>query len=119
MLPWMLTQPYDDKRRVVAERNPFYHKVDPTGQQLPYLDGYDFRVVDDAEAMVLRATSGEIDLQDRTIATLRNKSVLFDNQKKGNYQFFEVPSPHHNTMVVVLVTSTVRAVDSAFGNGAQ
>lgn len=102
MQAWMLTQPYDDKRRVVSERNPYYHKVDPTGQQLPYLDGYDFRVVDDAEAMVLRATAGEIDLQDRTLASLRNKSVLFDNQKKGNYHFFEVPQPHHNTMVLFL-----------------
>jgi peptide/nickel transport system substrate-binding protein len=100
MLPWMLSQPYDDKRRVVSERNPFYFKVDTAGHQLPYLDGYDFRVVDDAEAMVLRASAGEIDLQDRTIASLRNKSVLFDNQKKGNYSFFEVPSPHHNTMVI-------------------
>ncbi len=100
MQPWVLTSPYDDKRRVAAERNPFYHKVDPAGQQLPYLDGYDFRVVDDAEAMVLRATAGEIDLQDRTLASLRNKAVLFDNQKKGNYRFIEVPQPHHNTMVI-------------------
>jgi peptide/nickel transport system substrate-binding protein len=100
MHPWVLSQPYDDRRRVVAERNPFYHKVDPTGQQLPYLDGYDFRVVDDAEAMVLRATAGEIDLQDRTLASLRNKAVLFDNQRRGNYKFIEVPQPHHNTMVI-------------------
>lgn len=100
MLPWVLTSPYDDRRRVAAERNPFYHKVDTAGNQLPYLDGYDFRVVDDAEAMVLRAAAGEIDLQDRTIASLRNKSVLFDNQEKGKYRFIEVPSPHHNTMTI-------------------
>ncbi len=100
MLPWVMTSAYDDKRRVTAERNPYYFKVDPAGNQLPYLDGYEFRVVDDAEAMVLRATAGEIDLQDRTIASFRNKSVLFDSQQKGKYKFFEVASPHHNSMII-------------------
>ena len=55
MLPWVLTSPYDDRGLVAAERNPYYFKVDSNNNQLPYLDGYEFRVVQDPESMVLRA----------------------------------------------------------------
>lgn len=102
LLPWVLTSPYDDRGLVAAERNPYYFKVDTENNQLPYLDGYEFRVVQDPEAMVLRALAGEIDLQDRTIATLKNKAVLFDNQERGNYHLFDVPTPDHNQMIVYL-----------------
>ncbi|WP_108660230.1 ABC transporter substrate-binding protein [Acuticoccus kandeliae] len=102
MLPWMLTSPYDDRGLVASERNPYYFKVDTENNQLPYLDGYEFRVVQDPEAMVLRAIAGEIDLQDRTIGTLKNKAVLFDNQEKGNYHLFDVPTPDHNQMIIYL-----------------
>ena len=102
LLPWVLTSPYDDRGLVAAERNPYYFKVDTENNQLPYLDGYEFRVVQDPEAMVLRALAGEIDLQDRTIATLKNKAVLYDNQERGNYHLFDVPTPDHNQMIVYL-----------------
>ncbi len=53
--------------RAVAERNPYYWKVDTDGNQLPYVD----RVVHDVldrTAIVLRAANGEIDMQCRHIA---------------------------------------------------
>lgn len=102
MLPWVLTSPYDDRGLVAAERNPYYFKVDTENRQLPYLDGYEFRVVQDPESMVLRAIAGEIDLQDRTLATLKNKAVLFDSQEQGSFRLFEVPTPDHNQMVIYL-----------------
>ncbi len=100
MLPWVLTSPYDQNGHITSRRNPYYFKVDTAGNQLPYLDGYDFRVVQDPESMVLRAIAGEIDLQDRTIATFKNKAVLYDNQQKGDYHFFDVPTPDHNQMTI-------------------
>lgn len=102
MLPWTLTSPYDEGGRVASERNPYYFKVDPDGNQLPYLDGYDFRVVQDPESMVLRAIAGEIDLQDRTIASYRNRATLFDNQQAGGFEFIEVLTPNHNQMILYL-----------------
>ena len=36
--PWKLTAPYTGTTQVVAERNPYYFKVDPNGNQLPYID---------------------------------------------------------------------------------
>ena len=47
--------------RFVFERNPYYHRVDAAGQQLPYLD----RVIFDVAAgglMAAKANSGETDL---------------------------------------------------------
>jgi peptide/nickel transport system substrate-binding protein len=47
--------------RFYFERNPFYHRVDPAGQQLPYLD----RIVLDVAAgglMAAKANSGDADL---------------------------------------------------------
>ena len=35
--PWMLTNP-PPATRFVFERNPYFHRVDPNGQQLPYID---------------------------------------------------------------------------------
>ncbi|MEJ7838752.1 MAG: ABC transporter substrate-binding protein [Thermomicrobiales bacterium] len=48
--------------RAVAERNPFYWKVDTAGNQLPYIDSLVFDVLDKA-SIVLRAANGEIDMQ--------------------------------------------------------
>ena len=44
------------------ERNPYYHKVDPTGQQLPYIDAIDAEVItDNAELVTAKAATGELD----------------------------------------------------------
>ena len=39
MSAWMVTEPLrGDSTRLVFERNPYYWKVDPEGNQLPYID---------------------------------------------------------------------------------
>ncbi len=44
------------------ERNPYYHKVDPTGQQLPYIDAIDAEVItDNAELVTAKAATGDLD----------------------------------------------------------
>ena len=99
---WMLTQPYGEVTRVVAERNPFYWKVDPEGNQLPYLDRVVYDVMQDRETLVLKALNGEIDMMDRHIATLQNKAVFFENQQKGGYHFFETISSSMNQLIIAL-----------------
>lgn len=54
-------------------QNPFYWKVDPEGNQLPYLDRVSFRISDSVEDLTMRAMAGEIDMQDRHIAILANR----------------------------------------------
>ncbi len=47
----------------MAARNPYYYKVDPAGHQLPYIDKVALDVVQDPQAVVLKAINGQIDMQ--------------------------------------------------------
>jgi peptide/nickel transport system substrate-binding protein len=110
MAPWMLTDPYDQSPLVVAERNPYYFKVDGAGNQLPYLDKVIFPVLDDVEAILLRAMKGEIDFIDRHITINRNKPVIFDGQAQGNYKLYATTPSLMNTMVIYLNQTSNDAV---------
>ena len=87
---WIVTQPFGEGTRVVAERNPYYWKVDTEGNQLPYIDRVVFEVVQDMEVLLLRAIAGEIDMTATHITTVENRAVLFDNRERGDYDFFEM-----------------------------
>lgn len=100
---WVLTTGYEDStEQVVAERNPYYWKVDPEGNQLPYIDRVVYDQVQNVEVLVLKALNGEIDMMDRHLATLNNKAVLFDNMEAGNYRFFETIPTNMNFVIISL-----------------
>ena len=71
--------------RVIAERNPYYWKVDPDGNQLPYIDEIAFGVVANAEILNFKAMTGDTDFQSRRIDTA-NYSVFMENREKGGYR---------------------------------
>jgi len=78
--------------RYIAERNPYYWKVDPEGNQLPYIDRIAFTVVQNGEVLNLKAMSGEVDMQARYIDT--SKYTLFmdpDNRRNGKYRVLVDP----------------------------
>lgn len=61
--PWMLTnRPPAD--RLVADRNPYFHRVDSAGTQLPYIDRVVMTVVD-SKLIPVKTGAGETDLQSR------------------------------------------------------
>ena len=63
--PWQLvTKP--PAQRFVAERNPYFHRVDSNGQQLPYIDQFILEVVD-GKLIPIKTGAGEIDLQARRL----------------------------------------------------
>ncbi len=100
---WKLNTGFSsNSSRLVFERNPFYFKVDPEGNQLPYIDRVTFDIIEDPQAQTLKAISGEVDMQDRTIATNQNKAVFADNAQKANYRFFETIPSSMNTMALCL-----------------
>jgi peptide/nickel transport system substrate-binding protein len=75
--------------RAVAERNPYYQKVDTAGNQLPYIDRHTVDLVSGPDAMLLKYINGEIDWGDtEQVMVLQNKAVLFENMERGNYRFF-------------------------------
>lgn len=98
---WTLTTGYGVDSRVVAVRNPYYWKVDPEGQQLPYIDGIVYDVLEDPEVLLLKVLNGEIDMHTRHFNTLDNKAVLTDNMAAGEYHFFDLTSTE-NTVAISL-----------------
>jgi len=61
--PWMNTTPMPADR-FVAVRNPYFHRVDERGWQLPYIDRLVFAVAD-AKLIPAKTGAGEADLQAR------------------------------------------------------
>ena len=95
-----------DITQLTAVRNPYYWKVDPEGNQYPYIDFLQYDVGEDTETLVLKALNGEIDMQDRHIATLNNKAVFFDNMEAGGYTFFDKIPSGMNTMIIAFNLTT-------------
>ena len=95
---WGVTTPYGKGPFVAFERNPYYWKVDPEGNQLPYIDEHTADVHEDSEVMLLKSASGEYHLTDRQICAPANKAVFIDNMGKGNYHLIDVTSSKTNTM---------------------
>jgi len=63
--PWMITtKPPAD--RFVAVRNPYFHRVDEKGQQLPYIDRVVMAVAD-GKLIPAKTGAGESDLQARDV----------------------------------------------------
>ena len=87
---WQLTAPYGSTDRLVAERNPYYWKVDSEGNQLPYIDRVTWDQVEDPETILLKAFNGEIDYMARHIGRPANFAALTDNAERGQYDFYQV-----------------------------
>ncbi|MCB0189164.1 MAG: ABC transporter substrate-binding protein, partial [Caldilineaceae bacterium] len=68
-----------------AERNPYYYKVDEAGNQLPYLDGINFDIVERIDLLNIKAVAGEIDMQFRHISW-ENFPLYVENAEAGDYQ---------------------------------
>lgn len=81
--PWVIKEP-PPARPVVLERNPFYWKVDPDGNQLPYIDRMTFEIYD-AETINFKAINGEMGMQSRHLM-FTNYPLLMENRKKGGYR---------------------------------
>jgi peptide/nickel transport system substrate-binding protein len=91
-----------DTTQLVMVRNPYYWKVDPQGQQYPYIDRITYDVVPEVQNMVLRAAAGEVDMQERHINGLDNYAYFVDNQENGGYHFYELLSTDSNSSVLQL-----------------
>lgn len=70
---------------MIFERNPYYFKIDPAGNQLPYIDRIAHALVENREVITMKAVAGEIDMQTRHIS-LPDYTLLMENRAKGNYR---------------------------------
>lgn len=99
---WQIVEPYGTTTLVTATRNPWYWKVDPAGNQLPYIDEVNYAVLENAEVLLLQAANGEIDMQYRNLATSINKPVLAESRESGGFHFFDTISSYANTASIHL-----------------
>jgi peptide/nickel transport system substrate-binding protein len=69
--------------RVIFQRNPYYHRIDANGVQLPYIDAIEVSIVDGG-LIAAKAAAGDSDLQARGLS-FSDVSVLKANEAKGRY----------------------------------
>lgn len=78
--PWVnTTEP--PAQRYVFRRNPYFHRVDPQGQQLPYVDEVVIDITD-GKLVPAKASAGETDLQARYLG-FDNFTVLKSAEQRG------------------------------------
>lgn len=69
-------------RKLVA--NPYFHMVDTSGQQLPYISRQDELYANDNEVRILKLVNGEADYKSQSV-TLPSAPLLLENQEAGGY----------------------------------
>jgi peptide/nickel transport system substrate-binding protein len=111
LYPWVpTTNIAESSGRIVSVRNPYYWKVDPEGNQLPYIDRFIVDIASNVEVLVLKALNGELDYQERFISAPNNKAVLFDNMEAGQYHFFDLYPTTVNEMIIQFNQTTTDPV---------
>jgi peptide/nickel transport system substrate-binding protein len=81
--PWVNTTPLPSTRFVLV-RNPYFHRVDPAGRQLPYIDRVIVNVADD-KLIPAKAGAGDIDLQARYLR-FDDYTFLKQGEKRNRYR---------------------------------
>jgi peptide/nickel transport system substrate-binding protein len=80
--PWV-AQTAPPAERFIFKRNPFYHRVDANGVQLPYIDQVNMDIVS-GKLIPAKAGSGEVDLQGRYLQ-FKNTPFLKENEERYGY----------------------------------
>lgn len=93
---WVLTGVYGQDDPLIAKRNPYYWKIDPTGRQLPYIDEVSFTLVLSKSAAGDAAIAGQVNMQERHVST-RADEVLAAND---NLQPFTLVESDMNTLTL-------------------
>ena len=83
--PWKNTTK-GPAERFVFKRNPFYHKVDAEGRQLPYIDQVNLRIAS-GKIIPAQVGTGQSDLQARYLR-FDNFTFLKRNEEKSGYRTY-------------------------------
>lgn len=83
--PWVvLTEA--PAERFIFERNPYYHKIDGNGVQLPYLDRVIFNITEQ-NLISGKSATGDVDLQGRYLR-FDNVTLLKRNEESHGYETY-------------------------------
>ncbi|HEX6138329.1 MAG TPA: ABC transporter substrate-binding protein [Casimicrobiaceae bacterium] len=83
--PWINTTPLPTTRFVLV-RNPYFHRVDASGRQLPYIDRVIVNITDD-KLIPARTGAGSVDLQARYLR-FDNYTFLKQGEERNDYRVF-------------------------------
>jgi peptide/nickel transport system substrate-binding protein len=81
---WHVTS-FTPSQKVVLERNPYYWKVDPQGNQLPYIDRIESEEVSEPEVRVLNLSQGKYDASFRGSDDPNQIPLLSEKASANNY----------------------------------
>ena len=97
---WVVTRGLGDGIESLSfERNPYYWKVDPEGNQLPYIDAVELTLVEEAEVLNLMALDGAFDWQEKDVARQDTLPLFYDNAERGDYRIFTMYEDNTNFAV--------------------
>ena len=85
------------------ERNPFYWKIDPDGNQLPYVDHLIILRHSDYERLLLHTIAGEIHF---SILRIDDLSALMDSSESGGYHILKWRNGSMSTPLAITLNYT-------------
>lgn len=71
----------------IMQRNPYYWKVDPEGNQLPYIDRIHSTYIGNPEARNLKFVTGDVDFA-ALYCRMENTPLFLSNRQKGGYSVY-------------------------------
>jgi len=87
LFAWMMESVTDDDLNYMYVRNPYYHKVDTEGNQLPYLDYQQVEYVNNLETLKMKCIAGEVEYIYAPIGEVFAEYPLYaENAEAGNYR---------------------------------
>ena len=95
---------YAPRDRLIVTRNPDYWMTDAQGNQLPYLDSIEFRVIEDSETAASALESGDIDIfgtsSARVISDFRDNGefAMYDQGELGETNYILIDLSKDNAL---------------------
>lgn len=80
------TESVQPGQQVTFVRNPYYWKVDPEGNQLPYIDRMVVEIVEDDQVRLLNLSQGKYDAAFRAASNTNDIPFLLEHTEEGDYQ---------------------------------
>jgi peptide/nickel transport system substrate-binding protein len=99
MRAWKISQYEEGAPLMIAERNPYYWRVDPEGNQLPYIDYVYFHLVEDVAGVNAMGIAGDLDMQARAI-DLAQFPVYQENAEAGDYHMLLWPQAQASSLTL-------------------
>lgn len=101
--PYRITiGPQQSTTALLYERNPYYWKVDPDGNQLPYIDYQEYTIYNDQDAVALAGANGQLDFQWRHLNAPKYRPLIVDEQGAGDYRIIPTSFTYANEAAIKL-----------------